>query len=109
MLRVAASVKARPGDGSGKRDDGKNRSHFKHRIDMLDEQGEILEHLAGVDDFGLAEETWRAAVNRWPKAVIILRQDERILDSPRIVAVRLVDLCLQPPQAAATRLSFLNL
>jgi hypothetical protein len=66
----------------------KNRTNFKHRIEMLDDQGEVLEHLAGVDDFALAEATWMAAIKRWPKAVIMLRQGARIvLDSrrPRLV------------------------
>jgi hypothetical protein len=50
----------------------KNRTNFKHRIEMLDDQGELLEHLAGVDDFALAEEM--AAIKRWPKAVIMAMQ-----------------------------------
>jgi hypothetical protein len=29
----------------------KTRTHFSHRIDMLDDDGEILEHLAGVEDY----------------------------------------------------------
>jgi hypothetical protein len=33
--------------------DMKNRTHFNHRIYMLDDDGEILEHLAGVEDFSL--------------------------------------------------------
>ena len=28
----------------------KTRTHFGHRIDMLDREGEIIEHLAGVED-----------------------------------------------------------
>jgi hypothetical protein len=66
----------------------KTRTHFAHRIDMLDAADEIQEHLAGVDDYELAEATWLAAVERWPKAVIILRQGARVVrDSrrPRVV------------------------
>ena len=62
--------------------------HFVHRIDMLDDAGELLEHLAGVEDFALAEATWQAAVKRWPKAAIMLRQGSRVVfDSrrPRLV------------------------
>jgi hypothetical protein len=45
---------------------------------MWDDAGEnIIEHLAGVDDFEVAEATYRAAVRRWPKAVIALRQGAR--------------------------------
>jgi hypothetical protein len=48
----------------------------------------IVEHIAGIDDFEVAEATYRAAVARWPKANIILRQGARVVhDSrrPRIV------------------------
>ena len=38
----------------------KTRTHFAHRIDMLDAAGEIQEHLAGAE--------WRDAITRWPKA-----------------------------------------
>jgi hypothetical protein len=33
----------------------KDRTHFKHRLDKLDAQGEIVEHLAGAEDFMLAD------------------------------------------------------
>jgi hypothetical protein len=33
----------------------KTRTHFAHRIDMLDAAGEIQEHLTGVEDYLLAE------------------------------------------------------
>jgi hypothetical protein len=41
----------------------KPRTHFKHTIDHLDALGEIIETIAGVDDFEIAETTWLAAVN----------------------------------------------
>jgi hypothetical protein len=66
----------------------KKRTHFAHRVDMLDSGGELLEHLAGVEDYELAETTWFAAMKRWPKARVILRQGARVVkDSrrPRIV------------------------
>ena len=66
----------------------KTRTHFAHRIDKLDEAGEILEHLAGVEDYMLAEAVRREAIARWPKATIILRQGARVVhDSrrPRVV------------------------
>jgi hypothetical protein len=46
----------------------KNRIHFKHRLDQIDAQGEIIEHLGGVDDFELADALYEAALKRWPKA-----------------------------------------
>jgi hypothetical protein len=49
----------------------KSRTHFGHRIDMLDREGEIVEHLAGVEDSLLADATYEAALRRWPKVAII--------------------------------------
>jgi hypothetical protein len=41
------------------------------RIDIWDDTGgSIVEHVAGVDDFEVAEATYRAAVARWPAARI---------------------------------------
>jgi hypothetical protein len=39
----------------------------------------IVEHVAGVDDFETAVATYWAAVGRWPKAKITLRQGARIV------------------------------
>jgi hypothetical protein len=39
----------------------------------------ILEHVAGIDDFEVAEATYRAAVARWPAAQITLRQGARVV------------------------------
>lgn len=66
----------------------KIRTHFAHRIDLLDAAGEIQEHLAGVEDYILAEAVWREAIARCPAATIILRQGARVVhDSrrPRVV------------------------
>jgi hypothetical protein len=43
----------------------KSRTHFAHRIDILDAT-EIQEHLAGA--------VWREAIVRWPGTTIILGQ-----------------------------------
>ena len=75
----------------------KSRTHFGHRIDMLDREGELVEHLAGVEDSlladatyeaALADATYEAALRRWPKVAIIRRQGARVIrDSrkPRLV------------------------
>jgi hypothetical protein len=63
-------------------------THFKHTIDQLDSAGEITETFAAVDDYGVAEVLWRAAIELWPDATIILRQGARVVhDSrrPRVV------------------------
>jgi hypothetical protein len=56
------------------------RSHFKHSIELVDESGEITDHLAGVEDFMLAKATFDAAVRRWPKSRIRLCQEARIVE-----------------------------
>jgi hypothetical protein len=48
----------------------KAKTHFAFRIDVWDDAGDsIVEHVAGVDDFEVAEATYRAAVARWPRAL----------------------------------------
>jgi hypothetical protein len=49
-----------------------------HR-DWDDAGDSIVEHVAGIDDFEVAEATYRAAVARWPAARITLRQGARIV------------------------------
>jgi hypothetical protein len=51
-------------------------------LTMLDE-GEIVEHLAGVEDSLLADATYVAALRRWPKVAIILRQGARVIHYSR--------------------------
>ncbi len=41
----------------------KARTHFAHRIDLLDTPAETQEHLAGVEDLW-AEAVWRAAMGK---------------------------------------------
>jgi len=58
----------------------KTKTHFAFRVDIWDDTGDsIVEHVAGVDDFEVAEATYRAAVARWPAARITLRQGARIM------------------------------
>jgi hypothetical protein len=56
-------------------------AHFAFRVDIWDDAGDsIVEHVAGVDDFEVAEATYRPAVTRWPAARITLRQGARVLE-----------------------------
>jgi hypothetical protein len=58
----------------------KTKTHFAFRVDIWDDAGDsIVEHVAGVDDFEVAEATYRAAVGRWPAARITLRQGIRVV------------------------------
>jgi hypothetical protein len=59
---------------------GVMRSRLKHSIELVDESGEIADHLAGVEDFMLAKATYDAAVRRWPKSRIRLCQEARIVE-----------------------------
>jgi hypothetical protein len=62
----------------------KDRSYFAYRIDMWDDDGEnIIEHLAGVEDFTVALTTYKAACERWPKAAITLRHGARVIEDSR--------------------------
>ena len=46
----------------------KTKTHFAFRVDIWDDTGDsIVEHVAGVDDFEVAEATYQAAVARWAK------------------------------------------
>jgi hypothetical protein len=58
----------------------KTKTHFAFRVDIWDDTGNsIVEHVAGVDDFEVAEAAYRAAVARWPRARITLRQGARVV------------------------------
>jgi hypothetical protein len=58
----------------------KTKTHFAFRVDIWDaDANSIVEHVAGVDDFEVAEATYRAAIARGPAARITLRQGARIV------------------------------
>jgi hypothetical protein len=45
----------------------KTKTHFAFRVDYLGRHSrQHVEHVAGVDDFGVTEATYRAAILRWP-------------------------------------------
>jgi len=57
----------------------KTKTYFAFRVDIWDDIGNsIVEYVAGVDDFEVAEATYRAAVARWPAARITVRQRFRV-------------------------------
>jgi hypothetical protein len=62
----------------------KDRTYFAFRIDCWDDDGEnVVEHLAGVEDFTVALATYKAACERWPKAAITLRQGAGVIEDSR--------------------------
>lgn len=43
------------------------RAHFAFRVDRWDQLGDtLLEHVAGIEDFQVAQATFEAACKRWP-------------------------------------------
>jgi hypothetical protein len=60
------------------------RTHFVYRIDIWTNDGKnIVEHLAGLENLIVARAAYRAACERWPKAVITLRQGARMVEDSR--------------------------
>jgi hypothetical protein len=60
------------------------RTHFAFRIDPWTTDGEnVIEHVAGVEDYQVALATYRAAVERWPGAALTLRQGARVIEDSR--------------------------
>jgi hypothetical protein len=59
---------------------GESSHPFAFRIDVWDSAANsIVEQIAGIDDFEVAEATYRAAIARWPRARITLRQGARVV------------------------------
>ena len=58
---------------------------YTHTIDCWDEAtgGNLIERIAGVGDYLVAVETYRAAVKRWPGAKITLRNRARVIEQSR--------------------------
>ena len=50
------------------------RNHFRHSVELVDREGDIVDVLAAVEDFLLAPATYEAARRRWPKERIRLSQ-----------------------------------
>jgi hypothetical protein len=66
----------------------KTKTHFQFRVDLWGAAGEnILEHVAGIDDFEATTAAYRAALERWFNSRVILRQGARTVhdSGPRSV------------------------
>jgi len=60
------------------------RTHFTFRIDSWTPDSEnIVEHIAGAEDYEVALATFRAACQRWPGIPITLRQGARVIEDSR--------------------------
>ena len=74
---------AAPSAGSGTMT---TRAHFAFRVDRWDQLGEnILDQVAGIEDFQIAQATFEAACKRWPSETITLRQGARVIEDSRKV------------------------
>jgi hypothetical protein len=67
----------------------KDRTHFAHRLDVYGSGDEVVEHLAGIEDYLLAVATYHAACRRWPDAHLKLRQADRVIADSRQDRARL--------------------
>ena len=60
------------------------QTNFPYRVDLWDDDGEnIVDLLAEVGNLYVAMDTYRAAVKRWPKAMITLRHGARVIEDSR--------------------------
>jgi hypothetical protein len=67
----------------------KNRTHFAFRVDLWTDDGEnIIEHLAGAEDFTVAFPTFRAACEGSPEAAFTFRQDARVTSADELVLLQ---------------------
>ena len=61
----------------------KDRARFAHRIYMCKSDGEVIDHLAAIEDYLLAIATYHAACRRWPDGRIQLRQGDCVIEDNR--------------------------
>ena len=58
----------------------KTKTYFAFRIDVWDATGDnLIEHLAGVEDYAMAVAAYWAAIQNRPKDKITLRQGARVV------------------------------
>jgi hypothetical protein len=60
----------------------KTRTQFTFRTDRWTKD-ELVEHIAGIEDYQVALATFRAACERWPSTPITLRQGSRVIEESR--------------------------
>ena len=56
---------------------------YAYRIERRDQNGDILEHIAGIDDLEVANAAYEAARKRWPGQCITLRQGALFIEDSR--------------------------
>ena len=62
-----------------------SETDFAYRLDRWDTYGgNIIHHIANIDDLELAMAAYEAACKRWPGETITLRQGARIIKATRV-------------------------
>jgi hypothetical protein len=84
----ALNVQEVPRSSSRHQEDETTRTHFAFRIDRWERWNaagdNIIDHIAGIEDYQVARAAYEAAMLRWPGEVVTLRQGARVvLDSRR--------------------------
>ena len=83
-IHDAAADRPRPAPTSTAAADKTTRTQFAYRIDVWTDDGKnIVEHLAGLENLNVARAAYLAACERWPNAVITLRQGARVVEDSR--------------------------
>jgi len=59
------------------------QTHLSYRIDRWDTNGNLLDHVADIDDLRVALAAYEAACERWPGASLTLRQGARVIADSR--------------------------
>ena len=60
------------------------RTQFQYRIDLWDDAGDnIVEQVASLEDFAVAQAAYDRACRRWPKTVITLRRGTQVVETTR--------------------------
>lgn len=59
------------------------QTHLSYRIDRWDTNGNLLDHVADIDDLRVAVAAYEAACERWPGASLTLRQGARVIADSR--------------------------
>lgn len=56
---------------------------FAYRIDRWDPSGNVVQHVADLDDLAVALATYEAACKRWPDDCLTLRHGPRVIADSR--------------------------
>jgi hypothetical protein len=59
-------------------------ANFTYRVDRSDAAGDnVMRHVAGLEDYAVAQAAYDRACTRWPKEVVTLREGARVVEDGR--------------------------